>query len=140
MVGFVFLYALFVLSVWFGYIPLKFETIKSIDVLNKLKYFLLALSFLFYCIIRLIKYVIYYFYSKGYLYSANNLLFTSFIIYALCGAVSIYGLVMFIVSKNPADFFIFMVISLFYFYCFYPKYEEWERLLNQEFEATSSHS
>lgn len=140
MVGLVFLYAIFVLSVWFGYIPLNFDAITRIDVLNKLKYILLSVSLLFYLIIRLFKYFITWLYNKRYLYSVSILFIVSFIICALCEAVSIYGLIMFLLSRNPADFFLFMVISIFYFYSFYPKYEDWERLLNQEFEATSSHS
>jgi hypothetical protein len=138
--GLVFLYALFVLSVWLGYIPLNFDGISRIDVLNKLKYILLSVSLLIYPIIRLIKYIIAWLYNKKYLCSVSTLFIVSFSICALCEAVSIYGLVMFMVSRNPADYFLFMVISLFYFYSFYPKYEDWERLLNQEFEATPSPS
>lgn len=139
MVGLVFLYAFFVLSAWFGYIPLNFDSKTMIDVFNKLKYILLSVSLLFYLIIRLIKSFIAWLYHKRYLYSVIILFFVSLIIFALCEAVSIYGLVIFLFSKNPADFFLFMAISLFYFYSFFPKYEDWERLLNQEFETTSSH-
>jgi hypothetical protein len=32
-----------------------------------------------------------------------------------------------------------MAVSLFYFFIFYPKYAEWEKLLAQESKTKSSH-
>lgn len=140
MVGLVFLCALFVSGVCLGYIPLNFGHKIRTDVLNMLKYTLLSVSLLLYLLIRLFKYFIAWLFNKRYLNSADSLVFASLIIFGLCEAVNIYGLVVFLLSRNPADFFVFMAISLFYFYSFYPKYEDWDRLLNQEFKAAPSHS
>lgn len=75
MVGLVFVYALFVLGVCFGYIPLNFDHKIRIDVLNRLKYTLLSVSLLLYLLIRLFKYFIYWLFNKRYLNSAYSLFF-----------------------------------------------------------------
>jgi F0F1-type ATP synthase membrane subunit c/vacuolar-type H+-ATPase subunit K len=131
MVGFVFLYAFFVLSVYFGFISLNFSNKIGTDILNTLKFTLLLVSLFFYLAIRLFKHFIAWLSAKKYL-PVFYLFFATLIIFSLCEAVSIYGLVVFLLSRKPSDFFLFMVISLFYFYSFYPRYEDWERLLNQE--------
>jgi hypothetical protein len=53
----------------------------------------------------------------------------------MCYAISLYGFVLYKLTGNIMDFFIFMPISLFYFYLFYPRYADWERLWKQELEA-----
>jgi amino acid transporter len=50
---------------------------------------------------------------------------------SLCEAVAIYGLVLFCLTKNPADFYIFMVLSLIYFACFFPRYAQWEESIRE---------
>jgi len=40
------------------------------------------------------------------------------------------GLVLFLLTGNGLDFYVFMVISLGYFYLFFPKYETWEQLVS----------
>ncbi len=45
---------------------------------------------------------------------------------ALCESVAIYGLVLFFVSQQTADFYTLMAISLLYFIYYFPKYQQWE--------------
>lgn len=130
MIGSVFLYAGLVLGIDHGLIPIKIRPTINIDVSIKIKYILLFLSLSHYFIIK--------FFQKISLKAANRLPAGSIIIFALSEAVSIYGLVLFILSGNANDFFIFMAISLFYFFIFYPKYADWERILTQEPQAKPS--
>jgi hypothetical protein len=61
--------------------------------------------------------------------SADNLSQAAVITLALCEAVAILGLVLFLLAGNAVDFYIFMAISLGFFYLFFPKYEQWEARL-----------
>ena len=62
--------------------------------------------------------------------SADNLTQAAVITFALCEAVAIIGLVLFLLAGNSMDFYIFMMISLGFFYLFFPKYEQWEQRVN----------
>jgi hypothetical protein len=62
--------------------------------------------------------------------SPANLPQTAIITFALCESVAVLGLVLFLLTGNFLDFYIFMVISLGFFYLHYPKYEDWEKLMN----------
>ena len=61
--------------------------------------------------------------------SADNLPQAAIITFALSEAVAILGLVLFLLAGNAMDFYIFMVISLGFFYLFFPKYEQWEQVV-----------
>ena len=52
------------------------------------------------------------------------------ITFALCESVAVLGLVLFLLAGNAMDFYVFMVISLGFFYLFFPKYEQWEHLMS----------
>ena len=123
MMAAVFLYAVIVLVIDKGYLPYKAQPGANIGIFTTLKYILLVLAILHYFIIR--------FFQKFSLKSAAYLPPGAILTFALCEAVSIYGLVLFFLTGNATDFFIFMVISLLYFYLFYPKYADWERLWKQ---------
>ncbi len=127
LMGSVFIYAVLVLGINLGYIPIKPRRIIDIGLSTKIKYILLVISILHYFIIR--------FFQKISSVSAARLPAASITIFTLSETVSIYGLVLFFLTGIYTDFFIFMTISLFYFYVFYPKYENWERLWNQESPA-----
>jgi len=58
--------------------------------------------------------------------SVENLATAAIITFALCESVAVLGLVLFLLAGNSMDFYIFMVISLGFFYLFFPKYEQWE--------------
>ena len=127
MMASVFLYAVIVLSIDRGYIPYKVSHSIDMSIISKVKYILLAISIFHYFIIR--------FFQKFSLKSAAYLPAASVLTFALCEAVSIYGLVVFFLTTKSNDFFIFMAISLLYFYIFYPKYADWEKLFDQEYST-----
>ena len=58
--------------------------------------------------------------------SVENLSLAAIITFTLCESVAVLGLVLFLLNGNSMDFYIFMVISLGFFYLFFPKYEQWE--------------
>jgi F0F1-type ATP synthase membrane subunit c/vacuolar-type H+-ATPase subunit K len=62
--------------------------------------------------------------------SLDNLPQAAIITFALCETVAIFGLVLFLLTGNGLDFYVFMVISLGYFYLFFPKYEQWEQMVS----------
>lgn len=64
--------------------------------------------------------------------SVENLSMAAIITFALCESVGILGLVLFLLAGNAMDFYIFMVISLGFFYLFFPKYEQWEERLRAD--------
>jgi F0F1-type ATP synthase membrane subunit c/vacuolar-type H+-ATPase subunit K len=125
MMASVFLYAVLVMGIDKGYLPYKVSHQIDSSILDKVKYILLAISILHYIIIR--------FFQKFSLKSAAYLPAASILTFALCEVIAIYGLVLFLLSGISMDFYIFMLISLFYFYIFYPKYTDWEKLLVQEY-------
>jgi hypothetical protein len=49
--------------------------------------------------------------------------------FALCEAVAVFGLVLFLLTGNSLDFYLFFAGSLFMFYIFFPKYETWEKIV-----------
>jgi len=61
--------------------------------------------------------------------SVENLSLAAIITFALCESVAVLGLVLFFLAGQGMDFYIFMVISLGFFYLFFPKYEHWEQWL-----------
>ncbi len=123
MMAAVFIYALIVICIDQGYLPYKAQPGSNSGAFTILKYILLVLAILQYFAIR--------FFQKFSLESAAYLPPAAIITFALCEAVSIYGLVVFFLTGNATDFFMFMAISLLYFYLFYPKYADWERLWKQ---------
>lgn len=59
--------------------------------------------------------------------AVSKLLNASIVTNALCELVAIYGLVLFLLAKNPSDFYIFMVLSFMYFAFYFPGYAQWEK-------------
>ncbi|MBW1991699.1 MAG: hypothetical protein JRI59_06220, partial [Deltaproteobacteria bacterium] len=49
--------------------------------------------------------------------------------FALCEAVAVFGLVLFLLTGNWQVFYIFFAFSLLLFYLHYPKYEAWEKIV-----------
>jgi F0F1-type ATP synthase membrane subunit c/vacuolar-type H+-ATPase subunit K len=56
----------------------------------------------------------------------QRLMTASVVTFALCESVAIYGLVLFLIQGNSDDFYLFLLVSLFYFSIFFPKYGAWE--------------
>jgi hypothetical protein len=88
-----------------------------------LKYVFLALAAGQYLVIKVMQKIVL-------ARSTDNLPQAAIITFALCETVAVLGLVLFLLCGNALDFYIFMVISLGFFYLFYPKYENWEKLLS----------
>jgi hypothetical protein len=59
--------------------------------------------------------------------SVDNLPQAAIITFALCESVAVLGLVLFLLAGQGLDFYIFMLMSLGFFYLFFPKYEQWEQ-------------
>jgi F0F1-type ATP synthase membrane subunit c/vacuolar-type H+-ATPase subunit K len=65
----------------------------------------------------------------------QKLMSAAIVIFALCESVAIYGLVLFLIQGNSNDFYIFLLISLFYFSIFFPKYSAWEAWVKEREKA-----
>ncbi len=89
-----------------------------------LKYLLVALAFANFFIIKIIQKVL----GAG---SAEKLVMATVVTFALCEAVALFGLVLFLLKGNAMDFYTFMFLSLFYFWLFFPKYPDWEAKLGR---------
>jgi hypothetical protein len=87
-----------------------------------LKYVFLAIAAAQYGVIKVVQKILP---AK----SADNLPQAAIITFALCESVGVLGLVLFLLAGNSMDFYIFMVISLGFFYLFFPKYEQWEAVV-----------
>ncbi len=61
--------------------------------------------------------------------SLHNLPQAAIISLALCETVAVLGLVLFLLDGIATDFYIFMTISLAFFYLYFPKYDQWEKLV-----------
>jgi hypothetical protein len=62
--------------------------------------------------------------------SVEQLFQGAIVTFALSESVAVLGLVLFLLAGNPVDFYLFMFLSLFYFWFFYPKYKDWEAQLS----------
>ena len=51
---------------------------------------------------------------------------------ALSESVAVSGLVLFLLDGISTDYYIFMLISLGFFYLFYPRYDEWEKVVREK--------
>jgi F0F1-type ATP synthase membrane subunit c/vacuolar-type H+-ATPase subunit K len=58
--------------------------------------------------------------------SAQQLMVAAIVTFALSEAVAILGLVLFLLAGQTLDFYTFMFLSLFYFWFFFPRYQDWE--------------
>jgi F0F1-type ATP synthase membrane subunit c/vacuolar-type H+-ATPase subunit K len=46
--------------------------------------------------------------------------------FALCETPAIFGLVLYFLGRNATDFYLFLLISMFFFASHFPKYSQWE--------------
>jgi hypothetical protein len=58
-----------------------------------------------------------------------QLMRAAIVTFALSEAVAVLGLVLFLLAGHAMDFYTFMFLSLFYFWFFFPKYQDWEERL-----------
>jgi hypothetical protein len=64
--------------------------------------------------------------TEGPLPEISSLVSASVVTDTLCELLAIYGLVLFFLTKDPFDFYIFLAWSLVYFALYFPRYEQWE--------------
>ena len=64
--------------------------------------------------------------------SVQKLIQAAFATFALSEAVAVLGLVLFLLTGHAMDFYTFMFLSLFYFWFFFPKYQDWEDRLGAQ--------
>jgi hypothetical protein len=88
-----------------------------------LKYIFLAFAAIQYGVIKFVQKIVP-------ARSVDNLPQAAIITLALCESVAVLGLVLFLLAGQALDFYIFMLISLGFFYLFYPKYDDWEKRVN----------
>ena len=60
---------------------------------------------------------------------AYRLLIADIVTAALCESVAIFGLAMFLLVRQIADFYTLVFISLAYFLYFFPRYSQWENAI-----------
>jgi len=90
-----------------------------------LKYVFVALALGHFFLIKFIQKIL----ASG---SVQRLFTAAVVTFALCEAVAIFGLVLFLLAGNSLNFYLFMFLSLFYFWFFFPKYQEWEDKLRAQ--------
>lgn len=61
----------------------------------------------------------------------QRLLVASIVAFALSDSVATLGFVLFLVGRNTSDFYLFLVISLFFFAVFFPRYDAWEEWMQE---------
>ncbi len=87
-----------------------------------LKYIFVALAIGHFFLIKFMQKIL----ATG---SVERLFQAAVVTFALSEAVAIFGLVLFLLAGNAMDFYLFMFLSLFYFWFFFPKYQDWEAQL-----------
>jgi hypothetical protein len=70
----------------------------------------------------------------------GHLLTISVVTNALCEAIVLYGLIVFLITKNSSDFYIFLILGLISSAIYFPRYGQWEewakRIEAKEISAT----
>jgi F0F1-type ATP synthase membrane subunit c/vacuolar-type H+-ATPase subunit K len=122
MIGSVFIYLVVVEVLKRTMAPFSGFAAISPGQAQTLKYFFVALAIGHFFLIKFVHKIL----------AANTVerLFKAAVVtFALSEAVAIFGLVLFLLTGNALDFYLFMFLSLFYFWFFFPKYQDWEAQL-----------
>lgn len=119
MIASVFIYAGVVELLKWQMAPFAGFSTLAPQTVDLIKYAFLALAAVQFFIIKALRKILP-------AHSVEKLSLTAIITFALCESVAVLGLVLFLLNGNSMDFYIFMVISLGFFYLFFPKYEQWE--------------
>lgn len=122
MIASVFIYALLVEIIKRYFAPFTGFASLSGQLVDIFRYILLMIAILHFFLIRIIQ-------KKYASPPAANLPLAAIITFTLCESVAIYGLVLFLLAGNPANYYIFMTISVLFFYIFFPKYDHWEKVM-----------
>jgi F0F1-type ATP synthase membrane subunit c/vacuolar-type H+-ATPase subunit K len=70
----------------------------------------------------------------------QRLVTATVITYAFCESIAVFGLIMYFLGGSPTDFYVFMLISLFFFSVYFPKYGRWEEWMKDRFKSTGRSS
>jgi F0F1-type ATP synthase membrane subunit c/vacuolar-type H+-ATPase subunit K len=99
-----------------------FSPTSDIEIL---KYLFFAIAVTEFFLIRFIRNRI--LSVKGTLSSRiSKLLSVTIVTYAISESNAIFGLVLFLIGGSSLDFYTFMVISLFFYAIYFPRYNQWE--------------
>jgi hypothetical protein len=122
MIGSVFLYAVVVEVLKRALAP--FPGVAALDPApaQMLKYLFIALAFADFFLIKFFQRIM----GGG---TVEGLIRAAIVTFALSESVALLGLVLFLLTGNAMDFYTFMFLSLFYFWFFFPKYQDWEARL-----------
>ncbi|MHB8843858.1 MAG: hypothetical protein ACYC7L_03840 [Nitrospirota bacterium] len=58
------------------------------------------------------------------------------ITFALCETPAIFGLVLYFLGRNATDFYLFLIISMFFFASHFPKFSQWEEWYRKQQPGT----
>ncbi len=61
--------------------------------------------------------------------AVSRLYHSSVIIFALCESAAVLGIIIFFLTGDRQDFYMFAAVSVLYFIIFFPKFAEWKALL-----------
>jgi hypothetical protein len=71
--------------------------------------------------------------------SVTQIVQAAMVTFALSEAVAVLGLVLFLLAGHAMDFYTFMFLSLFYFWFFFPRYQDWEDRLGVQSPSGDAH-
>jgi F0F1-type ATP synthase membrane subunit c/vacuolar-type H+-ATPase subunit K len=91
-----------------------------------LKYVLLAVAIAEFLLIWFIRKIILSGNPKDIAQKISRLQISSIVTFCLCESVAVYGLLVFFLTKDSMDFYIFLLLSLIYFAFYFPRYSQWE--------------
>jgi hypothetical protein len=66
----------------------------------------------------------------------QRLMTAAVITYAFCESIAVLGLILYFLGGSPTDFYVFMLISLFFFSVYFPKYSRWEEWMKDRYKST----
>ena len=65
----------------------------------------------------------------------QRLMTAAIITYAFCESIAVLGLILYFLGGSATDFYVFMLISLFFFSVYFPKYGRWEEWMKDRFKS-----
>lgn len=70
----------------------------------------------------------------------QRLMTAAVITYAFCESIAVLGFVIYFLGGSPTDFYIFMLISLFFFSVYFPKYGRWEEWMKVRIKSVGGYA
>ncbi len=125
LIGSVFIYAVVVEVLKRAFAPFAGFAALTPAQVQMLKYIFIALAIADFFLIKFIQKIL------G-ARSIQQLVQAAIITFALSESVAVFGLVLFLLAGRAQDFYLFMFLSVFYFWFFFPKYQNWEDQLRAQ--------